>query len=440
VDRLLEKDPSQRLSSIDQVVEALRKKSFDEVATPQRSNSKRFAFAAAAAAALALAVLGWFAFNGAQRDEGSISKTSSVASNPSLPRPTIVTKSDGRSFERLDAAIEHAGDGDTIVIARDLESGRIEITGKSIQLEAAQDTRPIIHMRAAIDDGSGVFLRSDSDLSLKGLRIECQTSATVPWMEDGKMVSGIYTTHGKKLRIEDCQIHRLAGGVCLGTGGELEMRRTWIEGGDVGIAWYALDSSSRIEDSVIHSKIGIGVIYPSANIKPTRTSEFLVKRSSMVADVTIDLLLSRIPSMPAAVQFEQCVFDSKHAVSLRTTPLLAAEITNGDAMIDTLNRSVQWKDSECVYATGVDYLIARRIRTPNRKSSAGIDSLQVWKQRCTQIDGTQDSEDPSSTERQIETVLPNTASDSPWERTSSLHRFTPELPSSWSDGAPLGGG
>lgn len=438
VDRLLEKDPEKRLSSIDQVVEALRKKGFDDVVAPQRWASQGVAFATVAAAALATAFVGWYGIMSVKREETSTSQTPSVAANPNLPRPAIVTKSDGKSFERLDAAIEHAVDGETIIIARDLESGRIEISGKSIHFEAAPDTRPVLRMRAASDDGSGVFLRSDSDLSLKGLRIECQTSATVPWMEDGKMVSGIYTLQGRKMRIEDCQIHRLAGGVCLGTGGDLEIRRTWIEGGDVGIAWYALDSSCVVEDSVIHSKIGIGVIYPAANIKPTQTSEFFAKRSSLVADVAIDLLLSRIPSIPAAVQFERCIFDGKHAVSLRTTPLLAMEVASGDRMIDAATRSLQWKDTQCVYATGMDYLITRRVRTPNRKSSAGIDSFQVWKERYTHIDGNQDPEDSSSIERQIETVLPSTASESPWDRPSSLHRFTPELPSSWQEDAPQG--
>jgi serine/threonine protein kinase len=440
VDRLLEKDPGKRLASIDQVVEALQKKGFDDVVAPQRWASKGVAFATVAAATLATALISWYGIMSAKREGASNSQTQSVGANPNLPRPAIVTKSDGRSFERLDAAIEHAVDGETIVIARDLESGRIEISGKSIHFEAAPDTRPVLRMRAASDDGSGVFLRSDSDLSLKGLRIECQTSASVPWMEDGKIVSGIYTLQGRKMRIEDCQIHRLAGGVCLGIGGDLEMRRTWIEGGDVGIAWYALDSSCLVEDSVIHSKIGIGVIYPAANIKPTQTSEFFAKRSSLVADVSFDLLLSRIPSIPAAVQFERCIFDGKHAVSLRTTPLLATEIASGDRMIDTATRSLQWKDTQCVYATGMDYLITRRVRTPNRKSSAGIDSVQVWKERYTQIDGNQDTEDSFSIERQIETALPSTLSESPWERPSSLHRFTPELPSSWQENAPPLGG
>jgi serine/threonine protein kinase len=429
VDRLLEKDPSRRPQSIEQVVEALHKQSAYGTSKPGSSKKSWVGFAATGV--LLTTLLGWFSWTIAQRNQKRDLAPSAVASAPSFSLPAIVNKSDGRSFERLVDAIASAVEGDTIVIARDIDSGRIEINGKSIHFEAAPETYPTIRILAAKNDESGIFLRSDSDLSIQGLRIECQTDADLPWMEDGKLVSGIYTAQGKNLRLEDCHIRRLAGGVCLGVGGNLEMRRTWVVGGDVGIAWYALDSTCHVEDSVISSKSGLGILYPAATSKISKTSEFQFVRSSLITEATIDLLLTRIPNTPVTLRFDRCVLDSKHAVSLRMSPLFVSEMTSSDAMIDSLSRSVQWQDRACVFQANMDYLISRRIRTPNRKVSAGIDSLKTWTERCTVSDATDPLELPGSIERQIDTELPSKPNRPTQNRRSGIHRFSPDLPSSW---------
>ena len=426
VDRLLEKNLSRRPQSIEQVVEALRKQGTDEIRDSLRWKKSWIGFAAIGVPMTIL--LGWFSWSIAQRNEKLDLATSEFSSAPSLPLPAIVNMSDGKSFEHLDDAIASAVEGDTIVIARDIDSGRIEINGKSIQLEAAPETHPTIRIIAAKNDESGIFLRSDSDLSIQGLRIECQTDADLPWMEDGKLVSGIYTAQGKNLRLEDCYIRRLAGGVCLGVGGDLEMRRTWIVGGDVGIAWYALDSTCHVEDSVISSKSGLGILYPAATSKISKTSEFQFVRSSLITEATIDLLLTRIPNTPVTLRFDRCVLDSKHAASLRMSPLLASEMPSSDAMIDSLSRSVQWQDRACIFQANMDYLISRRFRTPNRKVSTGIDSLKIWTERCAVSDP---SDLPSSVERQIETELPSNPNRATRDRRSGIHHVAPDLPNSW---------
>jgi len=429
VDQLLEKDPLDRPQSIEQVVEDLNKQGADDASNPGSWKISWIGFAAIGV--LMMTLLGWFSWTIAQWNRKLDLEPSKVASAPSLPRPAILNMSDGKSYESLDDAIANAIDGDTIVISSDLDSGRIEINGKSILLEAAPETYPIVRIRAAKDDESGIFLRSDSDLSIRGLQIECQTAASLPWIEDGKLVSGIYTAQGKKLRLEDCYIHRLAGGVCLGVGGDFEMRRTWIEGGDVGIAWYALDSTCHVEDSVISSKSGIGILYPAANIQPSKPSEFLFVRSSLLTEATIDLLLTRIPNTPVSLRFDRCVLDSKHAASLRMSPLFAFEMTSSDAMIDSWRCGVRWQDQACIFQANMDYLISRRIRTPNRKISAGIDSLKRWTERCTVLDPSELSDFPASVERQIETELPSKPNRPTQIRRSGIHRFAPDLPSSW---------
>jgi hypothetical protein len=429
VDQLLEKDPLRRPQSIEQVVEALHKQGADDASNPGRWMMSWIGFAAIGV--LIMTLLGWFSWTIAQRNQKRDLEPPKVASAPSLPRPAILNMSDGKSYESLDDAIENAIDGDTIAIASDLDSGRIEINGKGILLEAAPDTCPIVRIRAAKNDESGIFLRSDSDLSIRGLQIECQTAASLPWIEDGKLVAGIYTAQGKKLRLEDCSIHRLAGGVCLGVGGDFEMRRTWVEGGDVGIAWYALNSTCHVEDSVISSKSGIGILYPAANTQPSKPSEFQFVRSSLFTEATIDLILTRTPNTPVSLRFDRCVLDSKHTASLRMSPLFALEMTGIDAMTKSLSRGVRWQDQACIFQANMDYLISRRIRTPNRKVSAGIDSLKRWTERCTVLDPSEPSGLPASVERQIETELPSKPNRPAQNRRSGIHRFAPDLPSSW---------
>ena len=210
------------------------------------------------------------------------------------------------------------------------------------------------------------------------------------------------------------------------------MRRTWIEGGDVGIGWFALDNTCRVEESLIHSKIGIGVIYPSLNMKPYRSAELLIKDSSLVTDEVLDLLLTRTPDQPIAVTFQNCVLDSKHAASLWMTPIFALEISTSAGFVDSFVRSVRWRDSECVFAEGMDYLVARRIRTPYRKYSAEIHSLRTWTDRCSEaVKEVEPGESLPSIECKIESKLPTAEDRSLWERGSPLHRFLPELPGSW---------
>lgn len=438
VDQLLEKDPLCRPQSIERVVEALHKQGADDASNPRRWMISWIGFAAIGV--LMMTLLGWFSWTIAQRNQKRDLEPPKIALAPSLPRPAILNMSDGKSYESLDDAIANAVDGDTITIASDLDSGRIEINGKSILLEAAPDTYPILRIRAAKDDESGIFLRSDSDLGIRGLQIECQTAASLPWIEDGKLVAGIYTAQGKKLSLEDCTIHRLAGGVCLGVGGDFEMRRTWVEGGDVGIAWYALNSTCHVEDSVISSKSGIGIIYPAANTQPTKLSEFQCIRSSLFTEATIDLILTRIPNTPVSLRFDRCVLDSEHAASLRMSPLFAFEITDIDAMTKSFSRGVRWQDQACIFQANMDYLISRRIRTPNRKVSAGIDSLTRWTELCTVLDPSEPSGLPASVERQIETELPGKPNRPTQNRRSGIHRFAPDLPSSWPEsGLSLGG-
>jgi len=441
VDRLLAKDPMQRLQHVDQVVDAIQKKTSPPPAYPPSQFT--LSTAMATVAIFAVTAVGGFWMTYQSRDLGSKQTTAVIPSTPIPTRPAICTESNGKSFERLEDAVATAIDGETIVIASDLQTGRIDITGKNLHFEAAPDTRPTIQFRNPGNDSSNVFLRSDSHLSFKGLRLQCQTNPAMPWFEDGKFIAGIYTGQGKRLQIEDCEIYRNGGGICLGAGGDLEMRRTWIEGGDVGIAWFALDNTCRVDESLIHSKIGIGVIYPGANMKQSRSAEFVIQKSSFVTEEVLDLLLARIPNQPVAVTFRECILDSKHAVSFWLTPILGSEITTSTTMINTLVQSVHWQDEKCVFAQGMDYLISRRLRTPNRKLSAGIFLLEKWKERCPQAEAGDPPNEQSSIECRIETNLPDGAS--LWESgrsplglslssgPGSIHRFIPELPRSLQD-------
>jgi serine/threonine-protein kinase len=438
VDRLLAKDPSQRLQSIHEVVNAIRNQALPGPASPRGRFPIPIARAIVAAAA-AIAVIGGVWLTNQSRDQGNAIASSSLPSKPIPTRPPISFASNGKSFEQLEDAIVSAIDGETVVIASDLETGRIDITGKSLQIEAAPDTRPTIRFQSLGNDSGNFFLRSDSHLSLKGLRLECKTTATMPWFEEGRFTAGIYTGQGKSLRVEDCEIYRTGGGICLGAGGDFEMRKTWLEGGDVGIGWFALDNTCRVEASLIHSKIGIGVVYPGLNMKPSRYADLVVKDSSLVTEDVLGLLLTRIPNQPVAVTFQQCVLDSKHAAALWLTPLMTLETSTSDDMVGCLVRSVRWQDNACVFATGMDYLISRRLRSPNRRNSAGVDSLRIWRDRCSQIHGMDDTQDQPSIERHIETEHPSTPSDPRRDRKSSVHHFVPELPEAWRDGKLLPG-
>jgi tRNA A-37 threonylcarbamoyl transferase component Bud32 len=439
VDRLLEKQPEKRPHCISEVLDLLKKEMVPEAMFGEPRRKQRIA--AVTSVILAGMAFGWFVLS-TQRSRTSDFTPASMLASPA--HTAIVTASNGVAFSRLEDAIANAIDGERIVIANDLESTQIEIKGKRLQFEAAPGTRPVIRFRNPNSDTSNVFLRSDSDLSLKGLRIECRTNGTIPWFEDGRFIAGIYTGQGKRLRVEECDIFRVGGGICLGAGGDLEMRGTWIEGGDVGIGWFAFDNTCRVEETLVHSKIGIGVIYPGANMKLSRTAEFVVERSSLVTEDVVDLLLTRIPSQPVSLTFHQSVLDSKQLTTQWMSPMLASETTKSGPMIELFVRSVRWQDSQCVFAEGMDYLIGKRLRIPNRKISAGISSLEQWAERCAPVRSSEQPLGMPSIELQVDTIMPAPGTRwrprrLPWVQSThdqppSLHRFSPDIPADWSRG------
>lgn len=429
VDRLLEKNPSQRIQSCQQVLEILQQQSIPDA--PQRPNIRRRIGAVAIGGLLATAAIVSLVWP--KDDAGPNPKEPAKASSASEIVPQrlegIVTQSDGQKHERLEDAVAHAKDGDTIFIAHDIESGQIDIAGKTLSLEAAPGTNPSIRLRESRKETSGVFLRSDSALRLKGLRVEWRTASSSPWMEEGRVLALISSGQDKKLTIENCSLHRLSGGVCLGVGGDLEMRHTRIQGGDIAVAWYAHSSDCVVENCLLNSKIGIGVVYPSANERVIQSSHFRMLQSSLVTESVVDLFLTRVPTPPATFHFERCVFDSKNAATMTTTPLFGAELFVGDGLAATFKQCALWSDAECVYAAGMDYLVTRRLRMPNRKNSSGIDSLDEWHSYCFPIDGGS-SPRLGSMERTISSELPPIEETSPNASIVS-HRFEPDLPMDW---------
>jgi hypothetical protein len=436
VDRLLEKQPTERPKSIQEVIQVLQNQTSPKsVAGKAKRWASKLVWTAAIATVMAS---GWLVF----KDYRAGTNSSGVLKRPlSAASPSILTVSNGATFSRLEDAIATASDGETIQIAGDLESGRIEISGKRLLLEAAPGTRPTVRMGNLSQDSSKACIQSDSDLSLKGLRVECRSHNTKPWFDDGRFTAGIYTGQGKTLQILDCDIISLGGGICLGAGGDLKIQKSWIEGGDVGIGWFALDNICRVEESLIHSKIGIGVIYPGANMKQTRVAEFSVERSSLVTEDLLDLLLTRMPSQPVSVNFHQCVLDTKHAATLWMSPILASDTITSGSEVETFLRSARWYDSQCVFSKGIDFLIARRLRTPNRKNSAGISSLAEWSERCDRREPGRDSQKIASVQVEIRTDLPKAGSrwapsQLPWSRMrpdhhDSIHQLGADFPESW---------
>lgn len=436
VDRLLEKDVQQRVQSIDEVVQTIEQRKLDD-STRQLFWLTKAIMIASLPLILLVTGLAWY-FT-ANRPGSTSPESNDLRTTEIIPLPTIVTTSNGKSFRGLEEAVADAVDGETIVISDDIVLSKIDIEGKRIQIIAAQGTSPIIRSSNNNNELSGAFIRSDSDLTLKGLRFENQATPTGPWVEDGKLVAGIYIGEGRRLVIEDCHIRRTGGGVCIGVAGQLEMRHSWIEGSDVAIAWYALDTDCLIENSLLQAKIGVGTVYPPANVKPMRTSTFTIRQSSLLTEAVVELLLTRFPSSTPNFIFDRCVLDAKHAVSLRTTPIFSADLMTAQAMIDAYHRSLVWSNNGCVFATRMDYLIARRLRTPNRKNSAEIHSLEMWNQQSPNPGLPDKSIMIPSIERDVITTLPTVEDANLRNFQSGLHRFSPELPSDWLEEKSLPG-
>ena len=388
VDRLLQKKRAKRISSASELIAALQAQSLP------RAQSKAW-YSAKAIMAVAFGMLAVIAIllllinRGIQnRTENNLQPTELVANlesgeNPSIrfvPSKSLWIRRDSSQYDSLADAIESASDGDVIEIGADLECEPITIRGKKLTLRGATQDRPVLRSATQMNSGGNseaYFIRTESDLTLEGIQIQWITSAQVPFFDEKKMNAVVGAAPGTRLVIDQCKIVRSAGGVCLAAGGNLEMRRTCVEGGSIALAWLGHHSQVVLEDSVLESKMGIAIIYPLANVTVYTRSNLKLRNCTIRALDAIGAMLARRPDEPVSIQMQDSILDTGHAISLVSLSVPVREMIESQP-IPCLRSCIDWSEARCLHDDKCVFLITRRIRIAERAFPTSVSSLEQW--------------------------------------------------------------
>ena len=386
VDRLLRKDRGTRIASASELIEALKVKSLPRMR--RRLNRSRATLVAACGILAAGAIFSpWFQKGTDRSADNQLPAESppTIASgqtplNEFAPSKSVWIRRDASEFDSLADAIQSASDGDVIEIGADLECEPITIRGKKLTLKGAANIRPVIrsvNRKGTSENSDGYFLRTETDLTLEGIEIQWVASAQIPFFDEKKLNAVVGAAPGTRLTIDRCKIVRSAGGVCLATGGHLEMRRTSVEGASIAFAWLAHHTQATIEDCLFDSRMGIAIVYPQANAAVYSRSSLKLRHCTIRAVDAFSAMLSRRPDQPVSMDLQDTIFDVGHAVSLMSLSTTVRDQIETQP-IPTMRSCIEISEARCVYNNKCDFLVTRRIKTIERVIRTRASSLEQW--------------------------------------------------------------
>jgi len=310
----------------------------------------------------------------------STNASAGISADGFVPSKSLWIRRDASEYDSLTDAIDSAEDGDVIEIGTDLECEPITIRDKKLTLRGAGNVRPVIrsaNQKSISENSDAYFIRTEADLTLEGIEINWVASVQIPFFDERKLNAVVGAAPGTRLVIDRCKIVRSAGGICLATGGHLEMRRTTIEGANVALAWFGHHSQALVEDSVLESRVGIAVIYPLANAAVYTRSNLKLRHCTIRAVDAISAMLSRRPDEPVSIQMQDTIFDAGHAVSLMSISMTVRDHIESQP-IAALKSCIEINESRCVYDNKCDFLISRRVKLIERVNRTRVSNLDQW--------------------------------------------------------------
>lgn len=384
VDRLLRKDRSKRIASASELIAALRLQSLPRSRSSVNRTRGKLVIGVGFVAVFAI-LFAWLQVGKDRSSDDLQTAEPTIASKETtsssfVPSKSIWNRRDASEYDSLTHAIDAAGDGDVIEIGADLECEPISIRGKKLTLRGAANVRPVIrsaNQKSSSENSDAYFIRTETDLTLEGIEIHWIASAQTPFFDERKLNAVVGAAPGTRLVIDRCKIVRSAGGVCLATGGHLEMRRTTIEGASVALAWFGHHSQALVEDSVLDSRVGIAVVYPLVNAAVYSRSSLTLRHCTIRAVDAISAMLSSRPDEPANIQLQDTIFDTGHAVTLMSLSTTVRDHIESQP-IAALQSCIQLSESKCVYDSKCDFLITRRVKLVERANRTRVSNLEQW--------------------------------------------------------------
>jgi serine/threonine protein kinase len=301
------------------------------------------------------------------KTQSPIQPNANTSIGSSAPTKLVWNRRSLAEFNDLSSAIESASDGDTIEITGDLECEPISVHTKNLTLKGSAAKRPVLRSKQELRNQSDAyFIRTEFDLTVDGIEIDWKTRVQAPLFDERIINAVVASAPGTRMIINDCKISRNTGGVCVVTGGNLDVRNSLIQGADISVVWLGLHTHVTIQDSVLNSRIGVTAMYPRVNTPIYSMSDLKLKNCIIRAEDAVCVTFARKPDKPIRIELEDCIVDAVHAVSLLSTSNIVREQLESQPT-SVFHSSIEWHESRCIYDSKCEHVVTRRIKNVDRK-------------------------------------------------------------------------
>lgn len=392
VTRLMAKRKEDRIASARELVSLIER----EVAPPPlrtKRSRTRTAFVLSTALVLGLGGLGglgWYALGawgkfhrlegGNSSNPGSVAHTYDRPGFDASRTPAGDFSVAGSRFSSLVEAVEAASDGSTILVSGPGPHlvDTIAIEGKRLTIEATPGVVAEFRPSVPGKDAPSQFLSSNSDLTLKGLRIDWPVELP-PLFANASPSQAVISSSGGRLTIDQCSICCGRGGICVGAGGcDLVLSRAILDSGEICVAWSTKDDVVKVDNCLLQGRAAFVMVPPDASSEFPRSPKMNLHHTTLIVSDAFDFVLYLQPMRPVEIDLRECVLDGKSLVRLIGMPALKRNIYESEAMANMLREVVEWSEQRCIHKRGASFLSSRRPRQLKNPCKSDLVSLNQW--------------------------------------------------------------
>ncbi len=372
--QLLSKDPKDRISSAQEVVQYLENQEFRPTA------NKPHRWLRSAVVAILIGTMGMFAlfyFKKRTSSTTGLSSMSVESSSRGANKRGIWIDGQEGNFSSIADAIDEAMDGQTIYLDSDLAESGVQVRDKSLTIMAQPGTKPTIRYADPRDRGVSYFLRTNRDLSLRGLQFDWRPVQAAPIFEEGQLTNLISTDYDTDLIVEDCDFHSTQIGAILGFGGNARVINSSFSGELFALGCLLQGGRVEILDCTFRCPSGITILYPPPARMLVDRTRFVIQRSKFFGTSAIDIVLTRQYLLESVIELRDCQFDTAHAILITRSGQRAPEIENTRDVDAWVHRLIQWQETNCRHRSKGGFTGVRTIRQP-KKIVSETRTMEDW--------------------------------------------------------------
>lgn len=368
IETLLEKLPYQRVQTAEAVANSLISGKF-----PTRVHAPHTRFGPWFLGATVLLTLLGLSLSYLYFSRTALSPTSIA------PSSTDVVSIDGHetNYVTVSEAIEAASDGDTIFIGSDLSESGIQVRNKKITLAAKPGTKPTIRFHDPLARNVSYFLRTNNDLTLRGLKFEWDPPAMDVKYEDGQFLNMISTVFDTDLLVENCEFSSSIQGTVLGIGGNATILQSTFLADSFAICSLICGNQVRVVDSLIDSKNGVAMTPYSSAKNSDGYSRIRFERTCFVGESALSFYWNRPFSNGIEVTFHNSEFRTGNVLTIQRSGIRVPAWESPEDLNRFVYRTFNWKETDCIYHNTPQY-VAGRLTLNASKDFLPITNLKQW--------------------------------------------------------------